>query len=304
VSFSHATVLLDEAVALLDPREGAVIVDCTLGGGGHSEALLAKGAVVYAFDRDPRALAAASERLARFGDRFHPLQGNFQDARALLDGAGVGRVDGLLADLGVSSPQLDEAERGFSFGKPGPLDMRMGPDAEPLADFLARASEDELARVIRDYGEEPNARRIAKAIKAGSFADTGELAAAIGAAIPRKLWPKHIHPATRTFQALRIAVNRELEALDRVLADLPRLIAVGGRAAFISFHSLEDRRVKDVLRELESHCVCPPGLPVCACGRPGDFQVLTKKPITASEAEVAQNPRSRSAKLRGAERIR
>ena len=298
MSFSHATVLLDEAVALLAPREGAVIVDCTLGGGGHSEALLAKGAVVYAFDRDPRALAAASERLARFGDRFHPLQGNFQDARALLDGAGVGRVDGLLADLGVSSPQLDEAERGFSFGKPGPLDMRMGPDAEPLSDFLARTSEDELARVIRDCGEEANARRIAKAIKAGSFADTGELAAAIGAAIPRKLWPKHIHPATKTFQALRIAVNREIEGLEAALPALRDALAPGGVLVVLSYHSLEDRLVKESFREWSRDCVCPPQLPVCQCRGVALGTTLTRKPLTASDEEVARNVRARSAKLR------
>lgn len=291
-------------MALLAPREGALILDCTLGGGGHSEALLEKGAVVYALDRDPRALAAASQRLSRFGDRFHPLQGNFRDARALLDGAGVGKVQGVLADLGVSSPQLDEAERGFSFSRPGPLDMRMGPDAEPLGDYLAKVDEAELSRVIHEYGEEHHARKIARAIKQGSYANTAELAEVIGRAIPRAQWPRHIHPATRTFQALRIAINGELDALDALLADLPKLLDVGGRAAIISFHSLEDRRVKDGFRALESHCVCPPHLPMCVCGKPGDFHVLTKKSITASEDEVAQNPRSRSAKLRGAERFR
>jgi len=304
LKFAHATVLLNEAVAALAPKEGAVVLDCTLGGGGHTEALLAKGAEVYAIDRDPRALEAASARLANFTNRFHPLEGNFQNARALLDSAKVGMVDGVLADLGVSSPQLDEAERGFSFGKPGPLDMRMGPDAEPLSDFLARVSEQELANVIRDYGEEHHAKRIAKAIKAGTFANTGELADAIGHAIPRAQWPRHIHPATKTFQALRIAVNRELEALDALLADIPKLINVGGRAAIISFHSLEDRAVKEAFRAMEPHCTCPPGLPVCTCGTPGDFHNLSKKPITATDAEIEANPRSRSAKLRAVERFR
>jgi len=304
VTFVHATVLLDEAVALLAPKEGAVILDCTLGGGGHTEGLLARGAEVIALDRDPRAREAASLRLAPYGARFRPLAGNFAQARALLDAAGVDKVDGLLADLGVSSPQLDVAERGFSFSRPGPLDMRMGPDAEPLADYLARASEQELAAAIRDYGEEPFARPIARALKARTFADTAELAAAIGGAIPRKAWPTKIHPATRTFQALRIAVNGELAALDALLAALPELIAPGGRAAFISFHSLEDRRVKDALRALLSHCTCPPNLPVCVCGRPGDLRALTPKPVTASLSAVAQNPRARSAKLRAVERVR
>ena len=280
------------------------MVDCTLGGGGHSEALLEKGATVYAFDRDPAAREAASNRLERYGARFRAIDGNFRNARALLDTAGVGQVDGLLADLGVSSPQLDVAERGFSFARPGPLDMRMGPDAEPLAGYLARVDERELTQAIRDYGEEPHARRIARALKSQTFANTAELAAAIGAAIPRKAWPNKIHPATRTFQALRIAVNGELEALDALLAELPKLLGVGGRAAFISFHSLEDRRVKEALRGLESRCVCPPNLPVCRCGKPGDFKMLTKKPVTASDEEVAQNPRARSAKLRASERVR
>jgi 16S rRNA (cytosine1402-N4)-methyltransferase len=297
-------VLLTEAVELLAPREGAVIVDCTLGGGGHSEALLERGATVYAIDRDPRARAASVERLVRFGTRFHPLAGNFGEAASLLHAAGVEQVDGLLADLGVSSPQLDDATRGFSFSRPGPLDMRMGPDTETLAEYLQRADEREIGDAIRDHGEEPHARRIAKAIKAGTFADTAALAEAIGRAIPRGAWPKHIHPATRTFQALRIAVNRELDALDQLLAQLPALIRTGGRAAMISFHSLEDRRVKDAFRALESRCVCPPGLPVCTCGRPGDFALLTKRAVTAPEAELEINPRSRSAKLRGVERMR
>lgn len=302
--FQHATVLLAEAVELLAPKEGAVILDCTLGGGGHSEALLAAGASVYAIDRDPRAREAAAARLSRFGGRFHPLAGNFGQAATLLRAAGLTQVDGVLADLGVSSPQLDDAARGFSFSRPGPLDMRMGPDAEPLSDYLLRVDEAELGDALRDFGEEPHARRIAKALKARTFADTAALAEAVAQAIPRGAWPKHIHPATRTFQALRIAVNRELDALDALLQQLPELVRVGGRAAFISFHSLEDRRVKEAFRALESRCVCPPGLPVCRCGRPGDFQLLTKRALTASEAELAQNPRARSAKLRGVERMR
>ncbi len=219
---------------------------------------------------------------------------------------GVAEVDGALLDLGVSSPQVDDPARGFSFGKPGPLDMRMGDEGETAAELLARLSEAELSQVIAEFGEEPFARRVARALKAAqpAPATTGELAELIARAIPRKAWPKRIHPATRTFQALRIAVNRELEQLDQFLADLPALLKVGGRAAIISFHSLEDRRVKQGFRALEGRCTCPPGLPVCACGAGGNFKVLTKKSITASEAEVAENPRARSAHLRGVERLR
>ncbi len=302
--FRHDTVLREEAVEALAPKPGSLLVDCTLGGGGHTERLLEAGATVYGIDRDPVARAAARARLARFGEKLHVLEGNFAQLRKLLDDAGVGEVDGVLADLGVSSPQFDVAERGFSFSKPGPLDMRMGPDAEKLSDYLARVDVDELTRVLREYGEEPFARPVARAIKASKAQDTAELAADIGRAIPRKAWPKKIHPATKAFQALRIAINGELTALDALLEQAPKLVKVGGRIAVISFHSLEDRRVKSAFRALEGRCTCPPGLPVCVCGAQGTFRPLSRKAVSASETELENNPRSRSAHLRAVERVR
>lgn len=301
MAFTHQTVLLEEAVALLDPGAGKVFIDGTLGGGGHTEALLARGATVVGVDRDPVALAAAR---ARVGDnpRFSTRQGNFADIPTLC--ADVLPVDGVLVDLGVSSPQFDEPERGFSFSKDGPLDMRMGPEGRTAAELIADLDEQELARIIYMYGEESFSRPIARELKRTLPTRTLEAAEAVKRAVPRKAWPQKIHVATKTFQALRIAVNGELEALDKLLAALPQVLKVGGRAAIISFHSLEDRRVKEAFRKLVGGCRCPPGLPVCACGGQGDFAPLTKKAIAATEAEVAANPRSRSAHLRGVEKIR
>lgn len=300
--FAHQTVLLDEAVTLLRPADGRVIVDGTLGGGGHTELLLGRGATVIGIDRDPRALAAASTRLGgRFGERFRPLQGNFGDVESLLQGE---QVDGILLDLGVSSPQLDVAERGFSFQKEGPLDMRMGDDGLTAAELIESADEKELIRILREYGEEPFAPRIARALKASLPKTTLEAVEAVKASVPRKAWPNKIHVATRTFQALRMAVNEELESLDRALASLPRILRVGGIAAVIAFHSLEDRKVKETFRDLGGRCICPPGLPVCGCGATGSFEPLTRKAVTASETELTNNPRARSAKLRAVEKVR
>ncbi len=306
MEFRHATVLREEVARLLEPLEGALVLDGTLGGGGHSEALLEKGATVLGFDRDPRALEAARARLARFGQRFDAELATFSTAREVLTRRGIAAVDRAVLDLGVSSPQFDEAARGFAFSQKGPLDMRMGATGETARELIERLSEQELAEVLREYGEEPFARRVAKAIKTASPLPetTTELAELVAGAIPRKAWPKHVHPATRTFQALRIAVNRELEELDAFLAGLPELLKVGGRAAIISFHSLEDRKVKQAFRDLEGHCTCPPKLPVCACGAQGSFQVLTRKPIDPSDEEVARNPRARSAHLRAVEKVR
>jgi 16S rRNA (cytosine1402-N4)-methyltransferase len=301
LAFIHQTVLLEEAVALLNPGAGKVFIDGTLGGGGHTEALLARGATVVGVDRDPVALAAASARLGA-NPRFSARQGNFADIATLC--ADVLPVDGVLVDLGVSSPQFDEAERGFSFSKDGPLDMRMGPDARTAAELIADVDEKELARIIYEYGEESFSRPIARELKRALPTRTTEAAEVVKRAVPRKAWPNKIHVATKTFQALRIAVNGELDALDTLLASLPKLLKVGGRAAIISFHSLEDRRVKEAFRDLVGGCRCPPGLPVCACGGQGDFAPLTKKAIAASEAEVEANPRARSAHLRGVEKVR
>jgi 16S rRNA (cytosine1402-N4)-methyltransferase len=206
-------------------------------------------------------------------------------------------------DLGVSSPQLDTPDRGFSFQADGPLDMRMGRTGETAAELIARLSEPELVAVLRELGEEPFSRPIARALKQDLPSTTMGAVESVKRAVPRKAWPSRVHVATRTFQALRIAVNDEVGELDRVLSALPRLLRVGGRAAVIAFHSLEDRAVKQAFRALEGRCTCPPGLPICACGAQGTFKVLTRRAVQASEAEVERNPRARSARLRAVERV-
>lgn len=306
--FVHEPVLAREVVEVLRPAPGQLFLDGTLGGGGHAGLLLAEGARVIALDKDPRALAAASARLARFGEAFRAVRSDFRDAKNVLSALGLAGVDGVLVDLGVSSPQLDEAARGFSFSRPGPLDMRMGDEGETLGDLLRRIDERELARILREYGEEPFARPIARAVKAAVAReeplDTARLAEIVAGAIPRRAWPRRIHPATRTFQALRIAVNDELGALAAWLDVLPSLLRTGGRAAAISFHSLEDRMVKLRFRALTQACTCPPDLPVCACGAQAAFAAVTRKAIKASDEEVGRNPRARSARLRAVEKLR
>lgn len=300
IAFVHQTVLLEETVTLIEPAEGRVIVDGTLGGGGHTEALLARGARVFGIDRDFRALEAASARLARFGDRFTPVRGEFGDAASLIHGP----VDGFLLDLGVSSPQLDVAERGFSFMHDGPLDMRMADTGLTASELIESLPENELADVLYQYADERHSRGIARELKARRPKTTYQAVDAIKAGVPRKAWPKDIHVATRTFQALRIAVNGELSQLERALAFIPSFLKVGGRAAIISFHSLEDRAVKQAFRALcgEAPDDTPKGLPVQRV-RKVDFKALTKKPVVASEAQAQENPRSRSAKLRAVEKL-
>jgi len=306
--FHHAPVLAREVVAILRPAPGMLLLDCTLGGGGHAALLLEEGAQVIAIDKDPRAIAAARARLARYGEAFRAVRADFRDARQVLAALGIAGVDGALVDLGVSSPQLDDPSRGFSFREGGPLDMRMADEGETLAELLARIDERELARVLSEYGEEPFARPVARAIKRavakGEVLDTARLAEVVAGAIPRRAWPGRIHPATRTFQALRIAVNDELGALAAWLDSLPSLVCVGGRAATIAFHSLEDRMVKERFRELTRACTCPPDLPVCACGAQASFAAVTRKAVKPGGDEVSANPRARSARLRAVERIR
>ena len=277
-----------------------MIIDGTLGGGGHTAALLARGATVLGVDRDPVALEATRARLAGFPG-FSARQGNFGDL--LHVAADVLPVDGVLVDLGVSSPQLDVPERGFSFQREGPLDMRMGDTGRTAAELIAEEDEVELVRILKEYGEEPFAKAIARELKRALPTRTLEAAEVVKRAVPRKAWPSKIHVATRTFQALRMAVNQELESLESLLAALPRLLKVGGRAAVISFHSLEDRKVKETFRELVGTCKCPPGLPVCACGGQGDFALVTRKALAPSDEELAANPRARSAHLRAVEKI-
>ena len=306
IEFAHKTVLRREAVQLLAAGPGRLILDGTLGGGGHALALLDAGARVIGIDQDPAALAAARARLT--GRDVVIAHGNFRDARAVLDGLSISEVDGALVDLGVSSPQLDDPSRGFSFREGGPLDMRMDPTrGKPLKEKLDEWDERSLTRILDSLGEERFARRIAREIHQAHIAhkleSTKELADLVAASIPRKAWPKNIHPATRTFQALRIAVNDELGALAEWLTQLPRIVSRGGRAAAISFHSLEDRMVKQGFAKLATGCICPPQLPVCACGRTAQWKVLTKKPVEAGEDELAENPRARSARLRAVERL-
>lgn len=307
----HTPVLAEETLSILRPRRGGVIVDATVGGGGHAEALLeavGPGGVLVGIDRDEKTLDRASRRLERFGDRFVALRGDFRDLTALLRTRGVGAVDAVLADLGVSSIQLDDPERGFSFRLDGPLDMRMDRRSGPTAaELLATAPEQELERILSRYGEEKRARPLARAIVAERrkrpLERTTQLAALVERVLGSQARRFRIHPATRTFQALRIAVNREWEGLDRFVTDAVALLRRGGRIALISFHSLEDRVVKRTLRSLAERCVCPPALPVCGCGRENLVRILTPRPVRPSREETAANPRSRSARLRAAERL-
>lgn len=286
-SAPHASVLLEPATDALALRPGGVYVDATLGAGGHSEALLSSiGTRVIGVDRDASALTMASERLRRFGDRFTPVRGTFGELGALLADLGLSRVDGILADIGVSSMQIDRPERGMSFRHEGPLDMRMDPDhGETALELIERLSDDELANVIFRYGEERRSRRVARCIKQALAASELVTTLDLRRAVVRAVGPSRVgglDPATRTFQALRIAVNEEARELDRLLDNLPRVLKPGGRAVLISFHSLEDRPVKQAFKDADT------------------WDALTKKPVEAGEAEAAANPRARSAKLRAA----
>ena len=302
----HRPVLLFEAVNLLDPARGGLFVDATLGLGGHSEAILAASAdtLVLGIDRDREAIRLASERLARFGTRFRAAHANFREIVRVLGETGESEVTGVLADLGVSSLQFDTPERGFSFRHDAPLDMRMDASGgdETAAELLERLPEEEVARIIYEYGEERASRRIARWIverreRGEPIQTTGELAALVARAVGYKRGER-VHPATRTFQALRIAVNGELEGLDGFVETAVDLLQAGGRLAVISFHSLEDRVVKRALRRLSGHCECGRRVPVCACGARRAVEVLTRRPVTPSEQELEENPRARSAKLR------
>jgi len=286
--------MADEVIEHLAPARGGVFIDCTVGLAGHALRLLEGGAGrLIGFDRDVDALAIARERLARFGDRVELVHTDYREFARVLSAMDIGAVAGVLADLGVSSMQLDSPGRGFSFRRDDPLDMRMDTTAGPTAaDLIAEADERTLADVIYQFGEERHARRVARFIvearKAGRIATTGQLADVVRRAVPRKGFVR-IDPATRTFQAIRIWVNRELEGLDGFVADVARHLDVGGRMAIITFHSLEDRVVKHTLRQIQ------------AAGDVG-LRVLTKRPIVPTDAEVERNPRARSAKLRVAER--
>ncbi|MGZ5480623.1 MAG: 16S rRNA (cytosine(1402)-N(4))-methyltransferase RsmH [Pyrinomonadaceae bacterium] len=305
----HRPVLLRETIESLAVKRGGLFVDCTVGLGGHSEAILrtSPDAQVLGIDRDEEALRLARERLAEFGGRFRAVRADFRELTRVLATAEVKAVRGILADLGVSSLQLDSPSRGFSFRHEAPLDMRMDMSSgETAAELLGRLSEVEIARLIFEYGEERHSRRIARRIVARREAgepvtSTTELAKLVERAIGGK--KRRIHPATRTFQALRIAVNRELEGLDQFVADAFDALEPHGRLAVISFHSLEDRIIKRTLLKLSGRCQCPPRLPQCACGARKVIEILTRRPLTPTEDEIAENPRARSAKLRIAAKL-
>jgi 16S rRNA (cytosine1402-N4)-methyltransferase len=309
--FHHISVMPDEVLAALAPKSGGIYLDGTLGGAGHAGLILTASApdgVLIGFDRDAEAIAVARERLAPFGARARLFQRNFAEFGETLAQVGVDAIDGFVLDLGVSSHQLDKDERGFSFMHDAPLDMRMDRGSGlTAADLVNTLPEGELFRIISEYGEERWAKRVASFIVAGRDREpietTLQLVDLIKGAIPKAKWEERLHPATRTFQALRIAVNEELTSLEKGLAGLLALLRVGGRGAVISFHSLEDRIVKAGFRAAATGCTCPKGLPGCVCGRVPQFKVVTGKPLRASVEEVAGNPRSRSARLRVVEKI-
>ena len=300
--FAHLPVLL-QAVLDYVPEQAGLLVDCTLGGAGHALAMLGhcSQAELFGADRDPHALAAATEALAPFAERVMLRHAPFAEVgHHVLKGS----VDFLLADLGVSSPQLDRPERGFSFSAEGPLDMRMDPEhtTTTAARIINQAKPEALLRLFREFGEERFAPRIVRAIEQARHESpietTTRLARLVAEAVPRKFHQHGRHPATRIFQALRIEVNGELAQLEALLDHVPELLKPGGRVAIISFHSLEDRRVKERFKSWESPCTCPPRMPLCTCGKKPIGRRLTRKPVTASDTEAQDNPRARSAKMR------
>jgi 16S rRNA (cytosine1402-N4)-methyltransferase len=310
----HRPVLLKETLKYLVPERGGLFVDCTVGLGGHSEAILKSSpdTRIIGLDLDPAALEYSRQRLAPFGERFRAVHANFRKIETVLREAGERDPNGVLVDLGVSSLQFDSPERGFSFRFDAPLDMRMDPETgATAADLLQELPEPEIARIIFEFGEERHSRRIARRIverreQGKPVTTTAELAELVRLAVgarERGRKPQQIHPATRTFQALRIAVNNELEGLAGFVETSVDLLAPEGRFAGISFHSLEDRILKRELRRLSGYCECPPRLPVCSCGAREVVEILTRRPVTPSTREVDENPRARSAKLRAARKL-
>lgn len=307
MEFTHVPVLLNEAVDGLNIRPNGIYVDGTAGGGGHSAEILSrlKRGKLVSIDQDPDAIAAVTQRF-KDNENSIIIKGNFCDMKKLLAQRGIRQVDGVLLDIGVSSHQLDTAGRGFSFHEDAPLDMRMSQSGESAADIVNTYSQKELSRVIYTYGEEKYApsisRAIVKAREAKPIETTFELAEVIRNSVPEKV-RRNGHPARKTFQALRIEVNHELDALEAGLEDAFDLLSDGGRLAVITFHSLEDRIVKKTMAKWSEGCTCPPDFPVCVCGKKPRSRTITRKPIVANDQEVSTNPRSRSAKLRICERI-
>ena len=308
--FHHISVLLEESIEALNIRPDGIYLDGTLGGAGHSSEIarrLTTGTLI-GVDRDPKALAAAAERLAPWAERVRLIHGNFRDLEAILDGLGIPGVDGILLDLGVSSPQLDEADRGFSYMADAPLDMRMDPsDRVTAREIVNTWPQEELRRILYAYGEERCAPQIAAAIvrrrAERPIETTLELVDVIRSGMPAKALREKQHPAKRSFQAIRIAVNDELSAVDRMMQRAIDRLKPGGRLAVITFHSLEDRIVKAAMAQAAKGCTCPPEFPVCVCGKKPQIRLITHKPILAGAAELEENPRARSAKLRVAEKL-
>ncbi|MBP5529339.1 MAG: 16S rRNA (cytosine(1402)-N(4))-methyltransferase RsmH [Lachnospiraceae bacterium] len=310
MEFKHYSVMLKETVDGLNVKENGIYVDCTLGGAGHSEEILKRlkgtGRLI-GIDQDVEALEAAKDRLKDF-DNVTYVHSNFENIKEILKNEGIDKVDGILADLGVSSYQFDTPERGFSYRFDAPLDMRMNKESDISAyEIVNEYPEDRLFKVIRDYGEEKFAKNIAKHIclrrSEAPVKTTFELNEIIKAAIPAKMREKGGHPSKRTFQAIRIECNRELEVLENTLDDMIDCLNDKGRLCIITFHSLEDRAVKNSFKTNENPCICPPNFPVCTCGRKPKGTVITRKPVTASEEELNENTRSQSAKLRIFEKI-
>ncbi len=308
--FHHVSVLLEESVEALNIKPDGIYVDGTLGGAGHSSRIAAQLTTgrLIGIDRDPVALAAAEERLKPFADRVTLVHSNFDEMDTVLAGLGISGVDGILLDLGVSSPQLDDSKRGFSYMADAPLDMRMNSeDALDARQIVNGWSYEELKRILYDYGEERYAPRIAAAIckrrEEAPIETTLELVDIIRGAMPAAALREKQHPAKRSFQAIRIAVNDELGSVERVMKRAVPCLNPGGRLAVITFHSLEDRIVKNAMAEAAKGCICPREFPVCVCGRKPQVKIITRKPITSTEEELAANPRARSAKLRVCEKL-
>ena len=310
MEFHHVSVLLDECIENLNIKPDGVYVDCTMGGAGHSKEIVKKlsnKGLFIGFDQDKNAIKTAKERLREYSDRVNFVHINFEKIKDELEKIGVYKIDGVLADLGVSSHQLDEADRGFSYMQDAPLDMRMDVRCEFSAyDVVNGYTEEELAKIIKDYGEENWAKRIAKFIveerKEKKIETTKELVDIIKKAIPKKARIDGPHPAKRTFQAIRIEVNNELGVITKMIEDASSIMNKGGRICIITFHSLEDRIVKNAFKELSLDCICPPHLPMCQCDKKSEVKIITRKPIMPTDEEIEVNPRSRSAKLRVAEK--
>jgi 16S rRNA (cytosine1402-N4)-methyltransferase len=310
MKFEHAPVLLKEVLEYLDPKANENFIDCTLGGGGHAKEILEKtspNGKLLGIDLDPEAISASQNKLQAFKSRIKLVNDNFKNLKQIIYVAGFNKINGILLDLGLSSYELQDRARGFSFKGSAFLDMRFGSTGKTAADILNKYKEEDLIRIFREYGEERYAKQIAQEIvkerKHNQISKTDQLVSIIQKVYQNKPKPKKIHPATKVFQALRIEVNDELNNLKSTLPQALAALGKGGRLVVISFHSLEDRIVKEFFKREAKECLCPPQLPVCICGHKAQLKILTKKVIIPSLAEIKSNPRSRSAKLRAAQKI-